>query len=86
MSNIKAMGKHGGRDMLYKNPGSIPTALPKRFLTAFRYARTVADTERRGRKATRQKCPANSYDVKITLTIIFDGRRSAWRGAKRKLS
>lgn len=44
--------------------GNIPTALPKLYQTAFRYARTVAYTERREALPLRQKCPANSYDDK----------------------
>ena len=47
-NRCKIQVKHGGRGMLYLIMGSIPTALPKLSLAAFRYAMTVAYTERRG--------------------------------------
>lgn len=45
--NIICHGKHGGRERFCLTAGRIPTALPKLLAAAFRYAKTVAYTERR---------------------------------------
>lgn len=93
------MGNHGGREKrgtLTESKAKKQAASQRHYLSgkssAFRYAKTVAYTERSRPdcyiQVCRQKCSANSYDLKNkdnkSISEIFDRRKSVWRDAKKK--